>query len=130
MHPAKRRGDRAEREVQRLLQDHLGIPARRALGAGRKDDIGDIHGVPDTTIQVANYTDISRAIREKLPATITQQQRSRNLFGALFCRRRGGEYIVVMTVEQFCTLWREAQPIQPPPICVIDESAGLANAPP
>ena len=114
MHPAKRRGDKAELEVQGLLRDLLGVPARRALGAGRKDDIGDVTGIPDTTIQVANYQDISRAIREKLPETLIQQNRAGSLFGALFCRRRGGEYVVVLTPEQFATLWREAQPIMPP----------------
>lgn len=113
--PSKRKGDRAELEVQGLLRDHLGVPARRQLGAGRKDDIGDISGVPDTTIQVANYIDIGRAIREKLPETVTQQHRSGSLFGALFCRRRGGEYVVVLTIDQFATLWREAQPLRTPP---------------
>lgn len=108
---AKRKGDRAELEVQGLLRDHLGVPARRQLGAGRKDDIGDIHGVPDTTIQVAAYADIGRAIREKLPETVEQQNRANTLFGALFCRRKGGGYIVVLTVDQYATLWREAQPL-------------------
>lgn len=113
-HPSKRKGDAAELEVQGILRDHLGVPARRALGAGRLDDMGDIGNVPNTTIQVANYADIGRAIREKLPETVQQQRRAQSLFGALFCRRRGGEYVVVMTVEQFCTLWREAQPVAPP----------------
>ena len=122
---AKRKGDKAELEVQGLLRDHLGVPARRQLGAGRLDDIGDISGVPDTTIQVANYTDIGRAIREKLPETVQQQERAGSLFGALFCRRRGGNYVVVLTVEQFCTLFREAQPVQRPYLCVVDESGGL-----
>jgi hypothetical protein len=105
---AKRKGDKAELEVQGLLQDHLGVPARRQLGAGRKDDIGDISGVPDTTIQVAAWSDLSRCVREKLPETVEQQERADTLFGALFCRRRGGSYVVVLTVDQFATLWREA----------------------
>ena len=108
---AKRKGDKAELEVQGLLCDHLGVPARRMLGAGRKDDIGDITGVPDTTIQVAAWADLDRAVREKLPKTVAQQERAGTLFGALFCRRRGGEYVVVLTVDQYATLWREAQPL-------------------
>ena len=40
---SKRKGDRAELEVQGILRDLLGVPARRALGAGRKDDVGDIY---------------------------------------------------------------------------------------
>jgi hypothetical protein len=52
--PSKRKGDRAELEVQALLRDHLGVPARRQLGAGRKDDVGDMAGVPNTVIQVGS----------------------------------------------------------------------------
>lgn len=107
---AKRKGDRAELEVQALLRDHLGVPARRKLGAGRADDMGDIDGVPDTVIQVANYTDIVRAIREKLPESERQQARAGATFAATFVRRYGGGYIVAMTVEQWCSMWREAQP--------------------
>jgi hypothetical protein len=134
-HPSKRKGDRAELEVQGILQDLLGVPARRKLGAGRKDDMGDIDGVPDTTLQVCSYQDIGRAIREKLPETVEQQERAGNLFAALFCRRRGGSYVVILTPEMWTTLWREAQPILSPDdlarrgfACVVDESAGLRDA--
>ena len=106
--PQKAKGDRAELEVQALLRDLLGVPARRMLGAGRADDIGDIDGVPDTTIQVANYTDIARALREKVDGCVDQQQRAGATFGATFIRRRGGRYVVAMTPEQFAALWREA----------------------
>jgi hypothetical protein len=106
--PQKARGDRAELEVQALFRDHLGVFARRALGAGRKDDVGDIHGVPNTVIQVANYQDLARAVREKLPELERQQHNARADFGALFCRRRGGEYVVVMTPAQWFGMWREA----------------------
>lgn len=105
---AKRKGDRAELEVQTLLRDLLGVPARRELGAGRQDDRGDIHGVPDTCIQVANYADVARAIREKLPDLERQQANAGATFAALFARRRGGAYVVVMTPEQYATYWREA----------------------
>lgn len=106
--PAKAKGDRAELEVQELLRDLLGVPARRALGAGRADDMGDITGVPDTCIQVANYTDIGRAIREKVDECPAQQERAGATFGACFIRRRGGRYLVAMTPDQFAALWREA----------------------
>jgi hypothetical protein len=105
---SSRKGSKAELEVQGILRDLLGVPARRMLGAGRKDDIGDIANVPDTTISVAAWDDLSRCVREKLPELVTQQQRAGTLFGAMFCRRRGGSYVVVMTPEQFATLWREA----------------------
>ncbi len=105
--PSKRKGDKAELEVQRLLQDELGLPVRRALGAGRKDDIGDISGVPDTCIQVVAYKDIARAIREKLPEVEQQRQRAGASYSAVFARRRGGEWVVVMTPEMFCSYVRE-----------------------
>lgn len=113
---SKAKGDRAELEVQGLLQDLLGVPARRKLGAGRLDDTGDIEGVPDTCIQVVSYTDIGRAIREKLPACETQRQRAwraqpdphRIIFAATFVRRPGGKYVVVLTPEQWAEYWREA----------------------
>jgi hypothetical protein len=108
MHPSKRKGDKAELEVQGLLRDLLGVPARRALGAGRKDDVGDITGVPDTCIQVVSYTDIARAIREKLPETEAQRVRAGCTFAATFVRRPGGKYVVVMTPEMFATYVREA----------------------
>lgn len=108
MNSAKSKGDRAELEVQALLRDLLGVPARRKLGAGRLDDMGDIDGVPDTCIAVANYKDVSRALREKVDPCVTQQERAGALFGATFIRRPGGRYLVAMTPEQFAVIWREA----------------------
>lgn len=106
--PSKRKGDLAELEVQALLRDHLGMPARRALGAGRKDDIGDITGVDRTVIQVANRKDIAAAVREK-PLECEQQRRNAGEpFAATFIRLRGGDYRVVMTPTQFFNLYREA----------------------
>jgi hypothetical protein len=106
--PAKRKGDKAELEVQGIIRDLLGIPARRKLGAGRADDMGDIDGVDSTCIQVVSYTDIARAIREKVPECETQQERMGATFGATFVRRPGGSYVVVMTPAQWSTYWREA----------------------
>ena len=107
-HPSKRKGDRAELEVQGLLRDLLGVPARRKLGAGRSDDMGDIDGVPDTVIQVVSYQDITRAIREKVPECELQQARTGATFGATFVRRPGGSYVVVLSPEQWATYAREA----------------------
>jgi len=128
---SKRKGDRAELEVQGLLRDLLGVPARRALGAGRKDDVGDITGVPDTVIQVADWKDVTRAVREK-PLECEEQRKRHNgywvtgrskgsdgterhdafrdsaSFAATFVRLRGGEYRVVLTPEQWAAMWREA----------------------
>lgn len=105
---SKRKGDRAELEVQGILRDLLGVPARRKLGAGRTDDQGDIDGVPDTTISVANWADLDRAIREKLPQLEQQQRRAGTGFAAMFARRRGGSYVVCMTPEMWGVLWKQA----------------------
>lgn len=105
---AKRKGDAAEREVQALIRDLTGWPARRKLGAGRADDVGDIDGVPDTVIQVANYADLARAVREKVPGCVVQQERAGATFGATFLRRRGGSFVVVLTPEQWATYARES----------------------
>lgn len=107
-HPSKRKGDKAELEVAGILNDLLGVPARRKLGAGRLDDIGDIDGVPNTCIQVVNRQNIARALWEKLPACEEQQARAGATFGATFVRMPGGRYVVAMTPEQFAALWREA----------------------
>lgn len=109
MHPAKRKGDRAELDVQGMLRDHLGVPARRALGAGRLDDMGDIHGVPQTVIQVADRRDVARAVKLKPLEAERQRENADVPFAATFIKLFGGEYRVVMTPEQFYTLWREAQ---------------------
>ena len=106
-HPSKRRGDRAELEVQGLFRDQIGS-GRRALGAGRKDDIGDITGLPQLTVQVVNWKDVAKAVRQKPEECVEQQQRAGTDFGATFVRLRGGEYRVVLTPEQFFALYREA----------------------
>ncbi len=116
--PSKRKGDKAELEVQGLLRDLLGVPARRALGAGRLDDVGDIHGVPDTVIQVVNYgrRDLATALRKKpleceeqrLRAWRAQPDPHLDFYAATFVRLAGGEYRVVLTPEQWAMYWREA----------------------
>lgn len=115
--PSKRKGDKAELEVQELLRELLGVPARRALGAGRRDDVGDIFGLPDTVVQVANWpSNTLAAVRQKPVEAETQRLRAwraqpdphREFYAATFVRLRGGAYRVVMTPEQFAALWRAA----------------------
>lgn len=107
--PSKRKGDKAELEVQGILRELLGVPARRKLGAGRSDDMGDMDGVPLTVISVANWpSDTLRAVREKPLECEAQRRRAAEPFCATFVRLKGGEYRVVLTPEQFATWWREA----------------------
>ena len=105
---AKRRGDRAELEAAAVLHDLTGWPVRRKLGAGRLDDVGDLDGLPDTTLQIAAWADALRAVREKPVAAERQRERADTTFAATMVRLRGGVWRVVLTPEQFATWAREA----------------------
>ena len=63
----KRKGDRAEREafaVLCLLAPDLLVPRpQRLLGAGRREDTGDLWVLPDVTVQVKHRADPAQAIR-------------------------------------------------------------------
>ena len=99
--PSKRKGDVKELEAAALLSSLTGFSVRRKLGAGRLDDTGDIDGVPDTVIQVADWKDVLRAIWEK-PLGAEQQRINAGAGHAatmVWLPRRG--FRVVMTPEQF-----------------------------
>lgn len=100
------KGKRAEREVCAAIFDHLGIHCRRGQ-AGHSEDIGDIFGVPNTTIQVADWADALRAVRHK-PIDAQKQAFSHgDDYSCAWVRLRGGVWRVVMTPEQWSTVWRE-----------------------
>ena len=61
MNPQKRKGDKAEREAAELLTEVTGFECQRNLSAGIPGDVGDIHGVPNCVIQVADWKDKSQA---------------------------------------------------------------------
>ena len=104
----KTKGDKAEREVAALLSDHLGVHARRAFGAGRGFDEGDIVGLPHTVVQVVNSKHVADAVRNKPLQAELQRENSRQEFAATFVRLRGGDYRVVMTPEQWFAMYRAA----------------------
>ena len=106
--PQKAKGDAAEREVAALLSDLLGFTVRRKLGAGRKDDTGDLDGIPDTVVQVVNRRDLWAAMRLKPPASEKQQANAGAPFGATAVRMVGGRWLFVMTPGQYATYVREA----------------------
>ena len=106
--PQKAKGDRAELEVSRIVADLTGWNVRRKLGAGRSDDTGDIDGVPDTTIQVKNFADITRALREALDDLPNQQANAGTTHAVAFIRRPGGRWFAAMTLEQWATYARES----------------------
>lgn len=90
-----------------MLRELLGFPRiRRALGAGRADDVGDIHNVPNSVLQVAAWDNWAAAINTKLPDVERQRRNAKKMFGALFIRRSRNKipWIVVMTPRMFCKL--------------------------
>lgn len=103
----KDKGSRAEREVAAIIYDLLGVDVRRTL-AGHADDVGDLHGLLDTVIEVKSYADIGRAVREGLDELLKEQANAGATYGACFVRRPGGRYVVCLTPEAWADLWREA----------------------
>ena len=97
----KAKGDRAELEAADLLTLLLGVPVRRKLGAGRIDDTGDLDGVPGHAIQVANWADTAAAARIKPPQAEQQRIHANQPFAATLVRFRGGNWRVVLTLEQW-----------------------------
>lgn len=107
----KAKGDRAERELAAILAVELGVNCRRKLGAGRQDDRGDLDLEINSTpivVQVADYTDPLRAIREKLPTVHTQTVNAGATLGVLAVRRRGGQWMFVIDAPMFAAWVREA----------------------
>ena len=104
--PRKNKGDAGERELAHKLTDLLGTLVRRKLGAGRADDTGDLDGLA-CAVQVKNYADVLRAIREGLAAINEQTANAAAPYGVVFVRRRGGEWIAVMSLDMWAAMYRE-----------------------
>jgi hypothetical protein len=105
--PSKVKGDSAERALSKLISDELGIEVRRKLGAGRKDDTGDLEGVDGWTIEVKNVARLSDALRDGVDDSTREQRNARTPFGVAFIRVRGGRWYAVQSVEQWATVVRE-----------------------
>ena len=101
------KGDRAEREVVTILRDHLGDHIVRARGEGENDH-GDVVGIPRVTVQVKNYADLQRAIREGTAGAREQKVNAGQEWGAAWIRRPGGRYFVVMDEADWISMYREA----------------------
>ena len=104
MNSQKNKGDQAEREAAELLSKATGYNVRRQLGAGRLDDIGDLDGIPDTIVQVANWTDKSKACLQKPREAEMQRWNAKAKYAASMIRWRGGHWRLVMTIDQFARL--------------------------
>lgn len=84
--PSKDKGDRYEREGVRyfidLCPDLLVWNAQRFLGAGRKEDIGDLLIFPDAAVQVKAYaeTRLSAGLYSAATGATIQAKRARHPF--------------------------------------------------
>jgi hypothetical protein len=99
--PSKAKGDRAELEAAAILSETFGVPVRRKLGAGRADDIGDLDGVPGHVVQVANWANTAAAARIKPKEAEQQRLNAQVKYAATMVRFNGGNWRVVLTVEQW-----------------------------
>ena len=80
MNASKEKGDRGEREAVATLcalaPDHVLPNARRKLGAGRKDDMGDLDVLPDVTVQVKWLASLTSALRDAATGASVQSDRA------------------------------------------------------
>ncbi len=81
MNAAKNKGDRGEREAVEVLKelapDLVLAHARRKLGAGRQDDMGDLDVFDDVTIQVKCLKNPVDALRAAAAGAVVQSMRAR-----------------------------------------------------
>lgn len=109
-HPNARKGSSAEREIARILSDLTGWDIKRRHNLGTQEDVGDLYGFPDDTIvcQVANWKDVVRAVRQK-PVEAEQQRINAGATHAVTAiRLHGGDWRMVMTVDQWVALCVDA----------------------
>lgn len=108
---AKTKGTEFESMVRDFLRRH-GFQAER-IPAGAEHDRGDIAGVIGWTLELKNYTDTTRAIREGLADLEVEQENARTKYGAVIYKRRGvrdaGKQLVVMELDQWATLVLQSQ---------------------
>lgn len=100
MNPQRDRGIRAEREACKLLTEHLGMTVRRRANEGIREDIGDLVGVPDTTVQVTAIRDdtisITKRVAAKLEDVAKQQATHGMTHAAVLLRIDGGEWRAIV----------------------------------
>ena len=114
--PQKNKGDKAEREACALLTEFTGYEVERRFGAGMENDKGDLVGIPDTVIQIANWKDTNAAVLQK-PREAEQQRINAKANHAVTLVRytkrpgckHGDNWRVVQTIEQFARLINEIE---------------------
>ena len=109
--PQKNKGDRAEREACIYLTAATGHIVERRFGAGMENDKGELVGIPNFAIQVADWQNKSAACLIK-PREAEQQRINAKVDHAItmvrFNKRpgckEGDNWRVVMTIEQYARL--------------------------
>lgn len=106
-HPNKAKGDRAERDVLKIISQH--DPAARRTRPGRREDEGDIHAL-NMSWQVK---DVARPLwRDWLTQLDEQVERSPYQHGILIWKLRGyggkpAKWLAIMEIEHMCELLEE-----------------------
>ena len=108
--PNKRKGDDAERRVAAYLQTQGWPEAVRALGAGRRDDVGDIHNAGQIVYEVKSHRtiDLPGFLRE----LAREKANAKAGTGAVVVKRRGStnpaDWYAVLELADFTALLRAA----------------------
>jgi hypothetical protein len=109
---SKNKGDRGEREAveafQLLCPDLLVWNAQRLLGAGRKEDVGDLLVIDDVAVQVKNFGPkyLSKAVYEAAEGARIQAGHGRKHYAlgmVIVPRARKDKVRWVSVVEQWPT---------------------------
>lgn len=112
MSKAKQKGTKAETEVVKYLVDSGVFPDAHRSALLGINDVGDIVGVGDLTIQVKNCK--TPKITIWLRDTEEQRIRGRRTYGVVVAKRDGygdtrvGNWYAIMLSEQWKQLWNEA----------------------
>jgi len=105
---ARNKGLNAEREAARIITELCGWPVRRQPNPGSQHDTGDLHGVPDTVVQVAAWSDTLAAVRTKPLEAEEQRERADVTHAATWIKLPRAGWRVVLTPEQWATLAQAA----------------------
>lgn len=108
MTDSRAKGDRAEREVVKLLTEQSGFHVSRARTPGEAADCGDILGVPETVVEVKWRASVADSIRIGIPQALAAAERTGQPWATVWVRLPRGGYVVAMTPEHWLAMHREA----------------------
>lgn len=91
--PSKRKGDVAERDYVAFVQETYPLLVRpdasRILGAGRRDDLGDVRVLYGVATQVKAWGNISAALLDAASGALRQKSNAGDLLGVGVVKVRG-----------------------------------------